>query len=72
MRDELVESETPMSGNEVILTAISKIAINTVTRLAADNDSILFTPKSVSELENNTTMLSNIVDIKIKNSLIKN
>lgn len=60
------------SGNEIILEAVSKIAMSAVTRLASENEDILFTPKGINELEESTTMLSNIVDIKIKNSLIKN
>lgn len=71
MRNHMTEEDSSLQ-NSVILKAISKIATSTVARLSSDNENILYTPKNVSELENNTEMMSNIVAIKLKNSLIKN
>lgn len=59
-------------NNETILLAVSKIASSTVNKLTADNEEILHTPTNVKELEENTSMLDNIVAMKIKNSLLKN
>ena len=60
------------SSNEVMLTAIAKIAARTINKLSSDKKDILYCPDSISELEENTSMLSNIISIKIKNSIIKN
>ena len=65
-----IESSSRGMNNETVLLAIAKIATSTVNKLAVDNSEILFTPSTANELEENTTMLSSIVALKIKNSLI--
>ena len=65
-----LESSSREMNNETVLLAIAKIATSTVNKLAVDNSEILFTPTTTDELEENTTMLSSIVALKIKNSLI--
>lgn len=65
-----LESNSRGMNNETVLLAIAKIATSTVNKLAVDNSEILFTPSTTDELEENTTMLSSIVALKIKNSLI--
>lgn len=60
------------ANNELMLEAVSKIATSTINKLATDNSEILYAPSNVEELENNTSMLSNVVALKIKNTLIKN
>lgn len=65
-----LESSSREMNNETVLLAIAKIATSTVNKLAVDNSEILFTPTTTNELEENTTMLSSIVALKIKNSLI--
>ena len=65
-----LESSSREINNETVLLAIAKIATSTVNKLAVDNSEILFTPTTTDELEENTTMLSSIVALKIKNSLI--
>ena len=65
-----LESSSREMNNETVLLAIAKIATSTVNKLAVDNSEILFTPTTTDELEENTTMLSSIIALKIKNSLI--
>lgn len=65
-----LESNSREMNNETVLLAIAKIATSTVNKLAVDNSEILFTPSTTNELEENTTMLSSIIALKIKNSLI--
>ncbi len=65
-----LESDSRGMNNETVLLAIAKIATSTVNKLAVDNSEILFTPSTTNELEENTTMLSSIIALKIKNSLI--
>ena len=65
-----LESSSREMNNETVLLAIAKIATSTVNKLAVDNSEILFTPTTTYELEENTTMLSSIVALKIKNSVI--
>ncbi len=65
-----LESNSRGMNNETVLLAIAKIATSTVNKLAVDNSEILFTPSTTNELEENTTMLSSIIALKIKNSLI--
>ena len=65
-----LESDSRGMNNETFLLAIAKIATSTVNKLAVDNSEILFTPSTTNELEENTTMLSSIIALKIKNSLI--
>ena len=65
-----LETTSRGMNNETVLLAIAKIATSTVNKLAVDNSEILFTPSTTDELEENTTMLSSIVALKIKNSLI--
>ncbi len=65
-----LESSSREMNNETVLLAIAKIATSTVNKLAVDNSEILFTPTTTDELEENTTMLSSIVALKIKNSVI--
>ena len=65
-----LESSSREMNNETVLLAIAKIATSTVNKLAVDNSEILFTPTTTNELEENTTMLSSIVALKIKNSVI--
>ena len=65
-----LESSSREMNNETVLLAIAKIATSTVNKLAVDNSEILFTPTTTNELEENTTMLSSIIALKIKNSLI--
>lgn len=69
LKNQLEASSREMN-NETVLLAIAKIATSTVNKLAVDNSEILFTPSTTDELEENTTMLSSIVALKIKNSLI--
>ena len=65
-----LEASSREMNNETVLLAIAKIATSTVNKLAVDNSEILFTPSTTNELEENTTMLSSIIALKIKNSLI--
>ena len=65
-----LEASSRSMNNETILLAIAKIATSTVNKLAVDNSEILFTPNTTDALEENTTMLSSIIGLKIKNSLI--
>ena len=65
-----IEASSREMNNETVLLAIAKIATSTVNKLAVDNSEILFTPSTTDELEENTTMLSSIIALKIKNSLI--
>ncbi len=58
--------------NETMLEMVAKIAISTVNKLASDKSDILHNPATIDELEANTTMVANIVSLKLKNSLIKN
>lgn len=69
LKNQLEVSSREMN-NETVLLAIAKIATSTVNKLAVDNSEILFTPSTTNELEENTTMLSSIIALKIKNSLI--
>jgi len=60
------------ASNEILLEMVAKIAISTVNKMASDKSDVLYSPNTISELESNTTMVANIVSLKIKNSLIKN
>jgi len=67
-----VSSKEPISQNEAIIIMIAKIATSTINRLTSSKDDVLYSPKTIEELENNTSMVSNIVSIKLKNSLLQN
>lgn len=69
---EKLQNNAREANNEVVLEAIAKIATSTINKLATDNSEILFAPSNVEELESNTNALSNVVALKIKNTLIKN
>jgi len=67
-----VSSKEPISQNEAMIIMIAKIATSTINRLTSSKDDVLYSPKTIEELENNTSMVSNIVSIKLKNSLLQN
>jgi len=67
-------SKVSASGtkNEVMLEAIHAIATSTVNKMSSDRSDIFHNPTNISELEENTSTISNIVALKLKNSLVQN